>query len=178
MIRIPQNGYAGHRRHRVFEQFNRLSSQHVVDISEAGDISSRPTEARDKATFNRIIANDHDDRNSCRRFLNDRSYVASKRVNHVWIEADQLFGHLPKPFGFSVPVAVLNGNVFSINVPERFQPFDEWTYECLILLRKEKDPDPPRARSLLGADGERPRSRTANKTDKFSPPHAHLPWLG
>ena len=72
VIRIPQNGDARHPRRRVFEQLDRLSGQQVVDEREAGEVSSRPREARNQAAFDRIIAHDHDDRNSRGRLLDRR----------------------------------------------------------------------------------------------------------
>ena len=86
MIRIPQNGDAGCRRHRVFEQLDRLSSQLVVDPSDAGDVASRTPEARHEAALDRIVAHNHDDRNSRGRFLDDRGLLASERENNIWIE--------------------------------------------------------------------------------------------
>ena len=143
VIRIPQNGDARHPRRGVFEQLDGLSGQHVVDESEAGDVSSRPREARNEPAFDRIIAHDHDNRDSRGRFLDDRGEVAAERKDHVRVEAHQFIGQLGNPLVGSRRVAVLDDDGFSIDVAERFQPLKKRADALLLAPRKKQYADPP-----------------------------------
>jgi hypothetical protein len=111
--------------------------------SEAGDVSSRPREARNEAAFDGIIAHDHDNRNPRGRFLDRRGEVAAERKDHVRVEAHQFIGQLGNPLVLSRRVAVLDGDGFSIDVAERFQPLKERADALLLAPRKKQYADPP-----------------------------------
>jgi hypothetical protein len=85
MVWVPQGGDAGYPGRGIFEQFNRLSGQLVVDVGQARDISTRPREARHKSACNRIVADNDDDRCRCCRLLDDWRLLAAERKDHVGI---------------------------------------------------------------------------------------------
>src|SRR5262249_20805777 len=78
MVWVPQDGDPRYPGRDLFEQFNRLSGQLVVDVGQARDISTRPREARHKSACNRIVADNDDDRYRRCRLLDDWCLLAAK----------------------------------------------------------------------------------------------------
>src|SRR5262245_30902485 len=160
------------------QQEHRLSSEHLVDVSNAGNVSAGPPEAGYEPTFNGIIAHDHDDRDSGGRFLDDWSLLTAKRENHLRIGAYQSIGKLRESFVICLRVVIVDGDSLSVNIAQSPQAPNEWVNGDLVRFRKEQyaDTSQPRRRLLRERYG-RPRRCTTNKRNELPPLHSPLPRL-
>jgi len=125
-----------------------------VHVSKTGDVAPRPSQARNEAGLDRIVAHDHGHRNieqsrtlcARGRFLDDRGQIAAERKDHVGLEAYQFIREFRNARVISRRVAVLEANGLAIDVTERFETANERVDNRKIGLGKQQDAD---ARDVL-----------------------------
>jgi hypothetical protein len=111
--------------------------------------------------------------------ISERRRSGAMRQYHVRHERDQ-FGRMPANLGgIGCGPAGMDLHVAADGPAQKRQPLQERPEEGLILriIRGcgQEHADASHPRGLLRARGERPRSRPAEYTDKFPPPHLSNP---
>jgi hypothetical protein len=157
-----------------------------MHIGQTGDVSARPSQARNQAGLDWIVAHDHDHRNieqsralcACRRFLDDRGEIAAERKDHVGLEAYQFIRELGNARVVSRGIAVLEADGLAIDVAECFETANARINHREIGLGKEEDANARDALCLLRARRERPcRRHAASEPDEITPLHVRHGFL-
>src|ERR1700676_5774645 len=120
--RIGQSGHAARRWQHLPNEFDAFAGQYGGHASDPGDISARPSKARDQPHADRISRVRHDDRDLARRLLCRLSGGREPSDDYIDFETDQLGGQFGKSFSLSFRRSKLKSNVLPFEVPQIAQP--------------------------------------------------------
>ncbi len=107
------------------EQFQSLSLQVRRNRGQSSEISTRPSEARDKTRSDGVANGRHDKRDSHHRSLDRERRGRTGRDDNVHIERDELGNEFRKSLILSFRPSVLDDDVSTLDVAEVTQSLAE-----------------------------------------------------
>jgi hypothetical protein len=169
--RIGQSGHSAGGRQHLADQLHTLASQFGGHGSHPGDISTRPRQARDQPSTDRVSCLGHDDRDLMRRLLGRHSGGREPSDDYIDLETDQLIGQFGKPFEVSFRRSKLKSNVLPLDIPEVAQSLAKLPPKLFRIDIADDQCADGRHLRLLRPCRDRPRCRTTERDNEFSPPN-------
>jgi hypothetical protein len=167
-------------RDNFFQHLELLGGELDCKDGSAGEVAARPIEARHQAKFDRIGADNKNDRDCLRRGLGgERARCTEQRCNHGNLSMNQIGGQggqqivaIPRP-------AVFNRYISTVSVAH--------LSETAVKSGKVRAPRLSVGRTVHNSDHghgwlcacrDRPRRRAAEQRDELAPPHEALKSRG
>ena len=121
---IDEQGKARGCWHEFAQEPEPLCSKLVVHETDTGDVASRPVEACNGTLFDRVSADEEDDRNRCGRLLG-RNYRIRSRHNHADLPANELGRQRRQSIILVFRIAILDRHVPAFDVAHFAEAFEE-----------------------------------------------------
>jgi hypothetical protein len=172
--RVPEDGDARHSGKRFLQHLEPFRAELRQHLGHAGDVPAGLGKAGNVARSDRIAMPREDDRNGHGRFSGCIRLRRSHREDYVHVQAHQLGGKRGQPLKFAVGVAVLDGDVLSVHIPEFPQPLSKRVEPSGVCGsgRSRQHTNAGGLARLLRVDGERRGEDTESKNDESDQPHA------
>src|SRR6266446_7737867 len=171
---------------RIFGRVSLSSSTRLPSISGPAvlvtPVTFPPGRARlatsDKPIRNRVVDEDHDDRDHARQFLRTLRHAIPVGHNDIHLETDQTLQDLLKPFELSLGGPGLKHQVPPLDVPEHPQFIQERSHQGVDWVRPhhfgnrrggEYESDAVHLTRPLGCGGERRGEETASQATNECP---------
>jgi hypothetical protein len=158
----------------LFEQFHPFPAHAVFEIGETGGVASRPRQALDEASADRIGDIHKHDRDGAGRLLQGPYGHAADGQDRIRRERNQFRRLSANGSGLAAGRAIVDLQVSANRPAQLLEALLEHHVSrlCLRIARREwhEHADAPQAIELLRARGERPRRcRAPEKRDEISP---------
>lgn len=124
---------------------------------------------------NRVVADDHDDRDRARRGSHEWRDVPTQRQNHIRLGGHEFRRQIAEPLRLSSRAAVLDGDVAGLRVSEVGQPLTKRRDVRVSLWRTEQQHAQTRTSGLLRLACERRKNEIDCENDREpDQTHGHL----